>query len=138
MKYLLILAIGAFLVIHYTNQVDASSSLLTIFTNQTRGAFGVPFLKETPELNELAKNKCQDMQLRNYVTHTINDESLSKFYPIESSENLSEGLLSDEAITQYFNSTPESVSNIINKKFTQTGVAHCNDKIQYLTVQVFN
>lgn len=135
-------------------RLESASANLTsrgtiIFTNTQRTSLGIPALEENEKLNTAAREKVKDMFLRQYFAHTSPTGKVagdlvkdSGYEYIMVGENLALGnFKNDEVLVQAWMDSPGHRANILDKRFTQIGVAvekgTYEGKTTWLAVQIF-
>lgn len=137
------------------NFVQAKSENLEINTknvidlvNLERVKQGKDILQESEKLNQVAQSKLEDMQKNDYFSHNSPtgkkpwDWFAEKDYKFENAgENLALNFFTAEKQNQSWMKSVGHKANILNDKFTETGVAvgevNFKNKKAILTVQVF-
>ena len=106
------------------------SSVLIDLTNQTRKEHGLTPLFYNRQLSEAATRKGNDMVAKQYFAHFAPDGT-SPWYWITTvnykflfaGENLAINYRSSTAVEKAWMNSPKHRQNILNKKYTQTGIA---------------
>lgn len=117
-------------------------------TNQERGNLGLKPLKRNPELDQAAHEKALDMFEKNYWAHISPDGTTPWFFIKKhnyrysiAGENLARDFDTTQPMVKAWMSSPTHKANIVHDKFTDTGVAVVNGKLDgietTLVVQMF-
>lgn len=127
---------------------DITKNALVQLINGERQDFGLKTLKENSQLNEAAYLKAQDMLEKDYFSHQ-SPEGLTPWYWFKevgysyqvAGENLAIGFLDSKEVVQAWMASPSHKQNIINSKYTETGIAVLRGDFQgndvIVAVQVF-
>ena len=106
--------------------------------NQERTKLGLPGLTRDRRLDKSAIEKCNDMELKNYMSHTMADGS--EFYVlirkhsnyIRAGENLASGYNTTEEVVSNWMESPTHKANIIEPAYINVGYGVCmGDDYQY-------
>lgn len=117
-------------------------------TNQEREKQGLPALTENSTLNQASQLKAADMFLKDYWAHVAPD-GVTPWYWFEESgyiyvmagENLAKDFNTSAGVVRGWLNSPTHRDNLLNKNFTEIGMAVVNGKLQgeetTLVVQLF-
>lgn len=105
-------------------------SALIGFANEARSLEGTPSLKVNPVLEEAARLKAEDMVKKNYFAHA-SPEGVPPWYWLgkagysfsAAGENLAIDFSDSKDVSDAWLNSPGHRANILNKKFTEIGVA---------------
>lgn len=117
-------------------------------TNEERKKLGLSELVLNKELNQAALAKAQDMFNDQYWAHTAPDGKQAwdfiketKYVYKYAGENLARDFNSDEEVVEAWMNSPSHHENMVNKEFTQMGLAVVTDNLKgfetTLVVQMF-
>lgn len=109
---------------------EISKVLLIEMTNKQRQSFGLPALKENPQLEESALLKAEDILNFDYFSHN-SPQGKTPWYWIKGAgydyaiagENLGIGFLDSEEIYNAWNNSPSHKANLLNSQFEEIGIA---------------
>jgi uncharacterized YkwD family protein len=100
-------------------------------TNQERAKNGLPALKIDTELSKVAREKSNDMQAKNYFSHTSptygSPFDMMKQFGIDyraAGENIAMGQRSPEEVVKAWMNSEGHRKNILSSNFTHIGVGH--------------
>lgn len=117
--------------------------------NEERLKLGLPLLTRDRSLDKSAIEKCYDMELKNYMSHTMADGS--EFYVLidkhskykKAGENLASGYNTTEEVVSNWMRSPTHKENIVDPVYTNVGYGVCTSeyyqygKDQVIVVQHF-
>ncbi|WP_456274942.1 CAP domain-containing protein [Bacillus sp. AK031] len=120
------------------NSTEAVSGTLSQFekqvvdlTNQERAKNGLPALKVDTELSDVAREKSNDMQKKNYFSHTSptygSPFDMMNSFGIDyraAGENIAMGQRSPEEVVKAWMNSEGHRKNILSSNFTHIGVGH--------------
>lgn len=143
-RYLLVLPL---LLLAHTTLAATPTGILSA-VNSNRVANHLSTLKENKCLDLAAQTKLNDMISKNYFSHTTPNGDyfdifvkFAKYKYSLTSENLAMGYSSDKDIVDAWMYSKGHRDNILNKDFTETGIATgkvtWNGREQNLVVQMF-
>lgn len=98
---------------------------LLLETNEARAKADLPVLKANTRLEASAAAKCQDMVDKDYFSH----DGWTRFIPDYpwKGENLAQGYVDSEELTQDWLDSPTHRKNILDPRFTDVGFAICEE-----------
>lgn len=129
--------------VNATPQQTIKASELHDQVNQERTKLGLPGLTRDRRLDKSAIEKCNDMELKNYMSHTMADGS--EFYVlirkhsnyIRAGENLASGYNTTEEVVSNWMRSPTHKANIVEPAYINVGYGVCmGDDYQYGKNQV--
>lgn len=114
-----------------TSDVNAFEQEVVKLTNAERTKAGLAPLKTDDQLMAAAREKSQDMQSKNYFSHTSPTfgspfdrmKALGITYK-SAGENIAQGQRTPQEVVQAWMDSPGHRANILNEKFTHIGVGY--------------
>ena len=128
----------------YTYYRPYTAEDVFVAVNRQRAAFNLPPLQRDLKLTAAAESKAADMAAKNYFSHNAPDgETPWQFieaagYDYQAAgENLAINFNTADGVVAGWMNSPGHRANILNKNFTQMGIALAEEKTGALVVQEF-
>ncbi len=122
--------------------VPAFSSAITpaniiALTNESRGGFNLPALRENSVLDKAAQDKANDMLVRGYFSHNTPDGKTpwsfiqaAGYSYLSAGENLAVNFTEAENVEAAWMNSPGHKANILNKTFSEIGIGIAQGEFQ--------